>query len=112
MQTMYNLQNNLTPEKEHILAFLSAGEDLEVLQELENRKLKDFELNSMEGEITRKELRTQLFQHMKPNSAPSIDGFKVLLLLLLWFFIVKNARDTSKKDYHSRTVVVVKATLS
>ena len=79
MQTIYNLQNNLTPEKEHILAFLSTGEDLEVLQELENRKLNDFERKSFEGEITRKEL----FHHMKPNSAPGIDGFTVAWVSLL-----------------------------
>ena len=58
MQTIYNLQKNLTPEKEHILAFLSAGEDLEVIQELENRKLSNREQNSLEGEITKKELKT------------------------------------------------------
>ena len=38
IQCKYNLQDGIATEKEHILAILSAGEDIAVLMELGNRK--------------------------------------------------------------------------
>ena len=38
----------------------------------------------MEGEITKKELKHQLFQHMKPNSTPGIDGFTDAWVRTFW----------------------------
>ena len=49
-------------------------QDLEVL---DSRKLTNEERDSLEGEISRAELKSQLFKHMKPSSAPGIDGFTV-----------------------------------
>ena len=38
----------------------------------------------MEGEITKKELKHQSFEHMKTNSAPGIDGFTVDWVRTFW----------------------------
>ena len=38
----------------------------------------------MEGPITKLEMRHQLFQHMKPNSAHGIDGFTVSWVKEFW----------------------------
>ena len=45
--------------------------------ELNRRKLSDEERDSLEGIITKEEMTTQLFKHMKAHSAPGIDGFTV-----------------------------------
>ena len=79
MQDIYNKQEGLTPEEEHVISFLGRDEDHRVLDELNRRKLSTDERETMEGAITKKELTTQLLEnhHMKANSAPGLDGFKV-----------------------------------
>lgn len=84
METIYKKQNGLTPEKEHILSFLGNNNDNDVIEELNKRKLSEEEKELLEGEITKSELKTQLFQHMKPNSAPGIDGFTVAWIRTFW----------------------------
>ena len=84
MESIYKKQNGLTPEKEHILSFLGKDEDDEVIRELNNRKLSEEEKSILEGEITKTEMRNQLFKHMKPNSAPGIDGFTVAWIRTFW----------------------------
>ena len=84
METIYKRQKGLTTEKEQILSFLGQDEDIEVLNELENRKLSNQEKQMLEGEISKKEMREQLFNHMKPNSAPGIDGFTVAWIRMFW----------------------------
>ena len=71
MQQIYNKQDNLTPEKEHVESFLRGNGDEDVWNELPKRRLTEEDKSWMEGPITKLEMRHQLFQHMKPNSAPA-----------------------------------------
>ena len=84
MQQIYNRQEHLTPEKEHVESFLRGNGDDEVWKELQKRKLTEEENSWMEGPITKLEMRHQLFQHMKPNSAPGMDGFTVSWVKEFW----------------------------
>ena len=67
-------------KKPHVESFLRGNGDDEVWKELKKRKLTEEERSWMEGSITKLEMRHQLFQHMKPNSAHGIDGFTVSYL--------------------------------
>ena len=84
MQDIYTKQQGLTPEEEHVISFLGGDSDNKVLEELERRKLSMDEKESMEGPITKQELTTQLMEHMKPNSAPGLDGFTVAWIRHFW----------------------------
>ena len=77
MQGIYNDQDGLNTSKEHLLAYLSEDSYGAVIEELNRRKLPDEERDSLEGTITKEEMTTQLFKHMKAHSAPGIDGFTV-----------------------------------
>ena len=84
METIYKRQKGLTTEKEQILSFLGQDEDIEVLNELENRKLSNQEKQMLEGEISKKEMREQLFNHMKPNIFFCVKFY--LHLLYNWWY--------------------------
>ena len=86
MQEIYNKQEGLTPEEEHVISFLGRNEIHRVLDELNRRKLSTDERETMEGAITKKELSTQLAEnhHMKANSAPGLDGFMVAWVKHFW----------------------------
>merc|ERR1711940_205788 len=84
MQDIYTKQQGLTPEEEHVISFLGGDNDNKVLEELDRRKLNQEEKDSMEGPITKQELTTQLMEHMKPNSAPGLDGFTVAWIRHFW----------------------------
>ena len=86
MQEIYNKQDGLTPEEEHVISFLGRNEDHKVLDELNRQKLSADERETMEGAITKKELSTQLLEnnHMKANSAPCLDGFTVAWVRHFW----------------------------
>ena len=77
MQGIYNKQDGLNTSKEHLLAYLSEDSDDAVVNELNKRRLSNEERDSLEGPITKEEMTSQLFKHMKPHSAPGIDGFTV-----------------------------------
>ena len=84
MQKIYLKQEGLQTEQDDLLGFLSSNEDNAVLEELQKRKLTDIERDCLEGEITKEELRKQLFNHMKPHSAPGLDGFTVSWVRHFW----------------------------
>ena len=86
MQDIYNKQEGLTPEEEHVISFLGRDGDNKVLEELNRRRLSADERETMEGAITKKELSTQLLEnnHMKANSAPGLDGFTVAWVRHFW----------------------------
>ena len=77
MQDIYLKQEGLLTDQNNLLAFLSSNDDNVVLDTLQQRKLSDIERESLEGEITKEELKNQLFNHMNPHSAPGLDGFTV-----------------------------------
>ena len=77
MQGIYLKQDGLNTSKEHLLEYLNGDSDDEVMDELNKRKLTEEERDSLEGPITKEEMHTQLYKHMKPHSAPGIDGFTV-----------------------------------
>ena len=84
MQEIYKKQHGLTPEEEHVISFLGSDNDDAVLEELTKRRLTDEKRDLLQGPITKDELSTQLKKHMKPNSAPGLDGFKVAWLRHFW----------------------------
>ena len=84
MQRIYLKQEGLQTEQDNLLSFLSSNEDNAVLDELQKRKLTDIERDCLEGEITREEMHKQLFNHMKPHSAPGLDGFTVSWVRHFW----------------------------
>jgi hypothetical protein len=84
MQEIYKNQKDITPEKEHVLSFLSSNDDQNVLNALQRKKLSSQQRLAMEGKLTNLELETQLFQHMKNTSAPRIDGFTVAWVKEFW----------------------------
>jgi hypothetical protein len=57
---------------------------IDVMDALEQKKLKEDQKQLFEGEITKAELETQLLKHMKNNSAPGIDGFTVAWVKAFW----------------------------
>ena len=84
MQDIYLKQEGLATNQNDLLGFLSSNEDNAVLDTLQQRKLSEMEKESLEGEITREELRKQLFNHMNPHSAPGLDGFTVSWVRHFW----------------------------
>ena len=63
----------------------------------------------MEGPITKLEMRHQLFQHMKPNSAPGMDGFTVswvkssgmILKIFVNWPLIKHMKMANSVKYYS-----------
>ena len=84
MQDIYLKQEGLLTDQNNLLAFLSSNDDNVVLDTLQQRKLSDIERESLEGEITKEELKNQLFNHMNPHSAPGLDGFTVSWVRHFW----------------------------
>ena len=54
------------------------------MNELQKRVLTEQQRKGLEGKILKSELANQLFEHMKNNSAPGIDGFTVAWLKAFW----------------------------
>ena len=84
MQNIYLKQEGLRTGINDLRAFLGNGNDQRVLDALDSRRLTQEERDSLEGEISRAELKNQLFKHMKPTSAPGIDGFTVSWVRTFW----------------------------
>ena len=84
MQKIYKNQEGLKTSKEDLIEFLSKDSDNSVTEELEKRKLTSTEREDLEGPITKEEMTEQLFKHMKPHSAPGIDGFTVDWVKSFW----------------------------
>ena len=83
-QTIYEIQGDVTPEEEHVLSFLRGNGDDAVIEELARRMLTNEEMLSLEGPISKIEMKEQLFHHMKPASAPGQDGFTVRWIKHFW----------------------------
>jgi hypothetical protein len=60
MQEIYKHQKHITPEKEHVLSFLSSNNDHNVLNALQSKMLPSQQRLAMEGKLTKQELETQL----------------------------------------------------
>ena len=84
MQNIYLKQEGLNTGINDLRAFLGSGNDQRVLDALDSRRLTEEERDSLEGEISKAELTTQLFKHMKATSAPGIDGFTVAWVRKFW----------------------------
>ena len=84
MQSIYLKQEGLKTGINDLRAFLGSGNDQRVLDALDSRRLTQEERDSLEGEISKAELKNQLFKHMKPTSAPGIDGFTVAWVRRFW----------------------------
>ena len=84
MQNIYLRQEGLKTGINDLRAFLGSGNDQRVLDALDSRRLTQEERDSLEGEISKAELKNQLFKHMKPTSAPGIDGFTAALVRTFW----------------------------
>ena len=78
MVEIYKKQNDLTPEAMQVESFLRGLDDTNVMNALQSKKLKEIDKQKLEGKILKSELSNQLFEHMKNNSAPGIDGFTVV----------------------------------
>jgi hypothetical protein len=88
MQSIYKKQEYVTPEEEHVMSFLRGNNDNRVIEELNKRKLTEEEKEELEGKITQEEMREQLFNHMRPQSAPGYDGFTVRWIKHFWSDLV------------------------
>ena len=84
MVEIYRKQDNLTPETRQVESFLRGTDDTRVMTELQSRVLNEQEKKKLEGKILKSELANQLFEHMKNNSAPGIDGFTVAWVKAFW----------------------------
>ena len=82
-QKIFQAQTNLQSTTNDIEHFLNSDND-EPLQELNKRKLAPDAAQKMEGLLTIEELTNSLFNHMKGNSSPGIDGFTVNHLRTFW----------------------------
>ena len=87
MQSIYDEKGGVTPEEKHVLSFLRGNGDDAIMEELTKRKLTQEEMLSLEGPITKLEMKEQLFHHMKPASAPSQDGFTVRWVRHFWPYL-------------------------
>ena len=83
-QKIFQAQTNLQSKTNDIEHFLNSDDDTEPLQEINKRKLAPDAAKKMEGLLTIEELTNSLFNHMKGNSSPGIDGFTVNHLRTFW----------------------------
>ena len=83
-QKIFQAQNNLQNTTHDIEHFLNSDGDTKPLHELNKRKLTPDSAQKMEGLLTIEELTSCLFNHMKGNSSPGIDGFTVNHLRTFW----------------------------
>ena len=84
MQTIYEEQGDVTPEEEQVLSFLRGNGDDAVMEELARRKLTHEEMMSLEGPISKMEIKEELFHHMKPASTPGQACFMVRWIKHFW----------------------------
>ena len=83
-QTIYNKQDDVTPSTEEIKDFLKMDDDNSPWETLRNRRLPKELADSLEGDLTMKELHEALFFHMNGNSSPGSNGFTVAYLRAFW----------------------------
>ena len=83
-QKIYSPPPGITSNTDSVLSFLSSDGDAHIPEMLSKLALNNNDSNMLEGPITRPELEKQLFEHMKPNSAPGIDGFSVAWVRKFW----------------------------
>ena len=90
-QQIFKKQPDLNVGEADLEAFLVSDEDENTAQhhsplaELRHRRnVTNWEMQKTGGEITSAELRACLFNKMKGNSAPGIDGFTVSWLRVFW----------------------------
>ena len=84
MVEIYKKQDNLTPEAKQVEGFLRGLDDNNVMNALQKKKLNEKNKQELEGKILKSELSNQLFEHMKNNSAPGIDGFTAAWVKTFW----------------------------
>ena len=56
----------------------------DTMNALQSKKLSNQQKLALEGKLTKQELETQLFKHIKNTSAPGIDGFTVAWVNEFW----------------------------
>ena len=81
---IYKEQPNLDTSQNALEDFLNSDNDTEPLKELNKRKLTLNQSRKMEGLLTTKELTYSLFNTMKADSSPGVDGFTVNYLCTFW----------------------------
>ena len=67
-----------------MLKFLKSDNDESHFEEVQSRKIPNYQRKNMEGKLTSKELKDALFNKMHGNSAPGLDGFTVNWLRTFW----------------------------
>ena len=83
-QKIFQKQDNLLNTTNDIENFLNSDNDTNPLNEVNKRKITPENAQTMEGLLTIEELTSSLFNHMKGNSSPGIDGFTVNHLRTFW----------------------------
>ena len=77
-QDIYTKPAYVSSSRDSILDFLSSEGDDHIIDQYLKRALTSEEKDSLETALSKAELKEQLFNHMKPNSSPRIDGFTVI----------------------------------
>ena len=82
-QNFYKKQD-LSPTVDNIEKFLCSDDDQGPLKEARSRQIPNDIRDDLETELSKEELTEALMKHMKPNSAPGIDGFSVKFIREFW----------------------------
>ena len=77
-------KQDLNRSHDSIKDFLLLDDDNKPQTELLNRQISEELKQELEGPLTLTELEDSLFNDMKPNSAPGLDGFTVKFLRTFW----------------------------
>ena len=76
-QKIYTPPSHIASSTDSILQFLASDDDHHLPAKISQLALSDADSSKLEGYITKEELTSQLFDFMKPNSAPGLDWFSV-----------------------------------
>ena len=83
-QEIFNFQPNVKDTPKDLENFLNSGDDPDPWEELQRRKIPKQMRDNMEGNITVSQMTESLEKHLKPSSAPGIDGLTVAWIRVFW----------------------------
>ena len=98
-QDIFKAQN-ISKDNVKIKKFQLTDNDPAPYEELLRRQIQDELKDKIEGLLIELELEESLFNNMKPNSAPGIDGFTIKFLRTFWPILaplITNAINFMKK---------------
>ena len=106
-QKIYNKNNSVNPSKQRIKEFLDMDGNTSPWEALNKKRIPKEMAESMEGDLTHKELEDALYLHMNGSSSPGSDGFTVNYLRKYWHilkYVTKDALNAIQTDGLTQTL--------